>query len=104
MEKWVRTLFKRGTPQCGLAYGMIAFVFGLLFVTLGFWKTVLIAVLSAVGAFLGGVMNHEQALKNGLNKVIPHQQSTVQKANSIKDEADHSQGTENIDFKDGKEE
>lgn len=87
MEEWVRTLFKKGTPQCGLAYGVIAFVFGLLLVLIGFWKTLLIAVLCALAAFWGGVQNHEQALKNGMNKVIPHEPTALKKERKDKQHA-----------------
>lgn len=91
MEEWVKTLFKRGTPQCGLAYGIIAFVFAILLVTLGFWKTLLVAVICGLVAFLGGVKNHEQALKNGINHILPKQHTI--KSTEKSDETDNSDNT-----------
>ena len=77
MEDWVKKLFKRGTPQCGLAYGVIAFMTGLLLVLVGFWKTFFIAVLCAIGVFLGCNHNYEQAVKNGINQMLPKEKNHV---------------------------
>ncbi|NLB90340.1 MAG: DUF2273 domain-containing protein [Clostridiales bacterium] len=88
MEDWVRALFKRGTPQCGVAYGLIAFVFSLLLIFVGFWKTVLVVVICAAAVFLGANRNYEQAIKNGINKVLPENKNHSFKSSSTDQEDD----------------
>ena len=48
-------VFRIGTPECAVFCGVLAMVLGLLLLTVGFWNTVWIALLGAVGGFLGGV-------------------------------------------------
>lgn len=64
-------VFRIGTPECAVFSGALAMVLGLLLLTLGFWNTVWIALLGAVGTFLGGTKDKKQILKNVLNRVIP---------------------------------
>ena len=72
--------FKKGTPECGLAYGLITFAFGLVMYIFGFWKMVLLLLLCAIAVFLGGVSNHEQAIKDGINKMLPQEQEKKEKS------------------------
>ena len=64
-------VFKVGTPECAVFCGALAMVLGLLLLTVGFWRTLWIALLGAVGGFLGGAKDKKQILKNVLNRVIP---------------------------------
>ena len=88
MEDKIRTLFKRGTPQCGLVYGVIAFVFGLLLVAIGFWKSLLIAFICFVAVFLGANKNYEQAVKNSINRVLPEDKVIKNKPGSAQPRED----------------
>ena len=68
--------FKRGTPAFGILLGILFVVAGLLWMKLGFWRTVLLAVLFAAGYFIGAVENKTQALKDLVNRAIPEKKPT----------------------------
>ena len=68
--------FKRGTPAFGILLGILFVVAGLLWMKLGFWRTVLLAVLFAAGYFIGVVENKTQALKDVVNRAIPDKKPT----------------------------
>ena len=62
---------KNGTPAFGFLIGILFAVIGLLLITLGFWKTLLLCVLFGVGYFLGAVNNKGDFVKNTVNRIIP---------------------------------
>lgn len=66
MDKW-----KIGTPQCGAACAVLGAVLALMLLFLGFWRTVFVALLAAVGYFIGASKNKGEALKNVINKCFP---------------------------------
>ena len=68
-------VFKAGTAECAVFSGALAMALGLLLLTLGFWKTVWIALFGVAGGFLGGVKDKKQMLKNVLNRIIPDKKS-----------------------------
>lgn len=58
MEKLKQILsqvFTPGTPVSVIAWGLVGVVVAVLLLLIGFWRTLLICVCFAVGAFLGGV-------------------------------------------------
>ena len=58
MDKFKRLLaqiFEPGTPASVIVYGLVGVLVAVLFLLIGFWRTLLICVCRAVGAFLGGV-------------------------------------------------
>lgn len=63
--------FQVGTPECAILSGALAMVLGLLLLWLGFWNTLFLFLLMAVGAFLGGVKDKKQWLKNLINRLFP---------------------------------
>lgn len=75
--------FKRGTPIFGLITGCVFVLLGVLFLTIGFWKTILIAVLFAAGYFIGAVNNKSDVLKDTVNKIVPNK---TEKTINIRDE------------------
>ena len=68
-------LFQRGTPQFGLLLGLVFAVAGLLVMTVGFWKTVLLALLFAAGYYIGAVDNKSKYLKDVINRVVPEKKN-----------------------------
>ena len=64
-------IFKAGTSECAVFSAAAAMVLGLLLLTVGFWKTVWVALFGVAGGFLGGVKDKKQMLKNVLNRIIP---------------------------------
>ena len=68
---------KRGTPACGIAIGTALAALGALVMIIGFWKTLILAVLFAVGYFLGTVENKGEFMKNAANRLIPDREAKV---------------------------
>ena len=66
-----KNIFKIGTPECAVFSGAAAMVLALLFLVLGFWRTVLVALVAAAGAILGGVTDKKEWLKKLINRLVP---------------------------------
>lgn len=69
--------FKRGTPGYGILIGAALVALGALVMLIGFWKTLILAVLFAIGYFLGTVENKSEFMKNAANKLIPDKEAKV---------------------------
>lgn len=54
-KEFLRRVFTPGTVECGFGCALLGLATALLLLWLGVWKTLLIVVLVAIGAFLGGV-------------------------------------------------
>ncbi len=59
-----------GTPQCGIACAALGAVAAVLILSIGFWKTLFIVVLTLIGLFVGGVKDKNEALKGTAKKVV----------------------------------
>lgn len=70
-------IFKIGTPECAIFCCVAGVCLGLLLLTVGFWNALWIALLGAVGAFVGGAKGKKQVVKNLLNKVIPDKKTVL---------------------------
>ena len=68
---------KRGTPIYGIMIGAALVALGALVMLIGFWKTLILAVLFAIGYFLGTVENKSEFMKNAANKLIPDKEAKV---------------------------
>lgn len=68
---------KKGTPQFGLALGAALVALGALVMLIGFWKTLALCALFAVGYFLGTVENKREFMKTTANKLIPDKEVKV---------------------------
>ena len=67
----VASIFKVGTPECAVTFSVTAMILAVLYLLLGFWKTLLIAVLMALGGFLGGVKNKKEFISSRINRLFP---------------------------------
>lgn len=79
-DKWknfTQNMFKIGTPECALFFGASAMVLALLFLTVGFWETVLIAALVCVGAFIGGVKDKKEWVRKTVNRLFPPRKNVL---------------------------
>ena len=65
---------KKGTPACGLILGTVLVVLGALVMWIGFWKTLVLALLFALGYFFGAIDQKREFLKNTANKLIPEKE------------------------------
>lgn len=63
--------FRVGTPLCGILFGVVGALIALMLLFLGFWRTLLVAVLFAAGYFVGAVKNKTEVLKALINKWFP---------------------------------
>ena len=68
---------KKGTPAFGLVLGAAFVALGALVMLIGFWKTLVLALLFAAGYFLGTVENKREFMKNAANKLIPDKEVKV---------------------------
>ena len=68
---------KRGTPGFGMVIGAILVALGALVMIIGFWKTLVLAVLFGIGYFLGTVENKGEFMKNAANKLIPDKEAKM---------------------------
>ncbi len=62
---------KPGTPAGKLFYGTVFFIVGLLLTQIGFWKTILIILLTVVGVFVGAAPSLRQGISKLVNKCFP---------------------------------
>ena len=67
----IANIFTIGTSECAIFFAVAAMVLALLLLTIGFWKALLVAVLMLAGAFIGGVEDKRQWLKNVINRLFP---------------------------------
>ncbi len=63
--------FHVGTPLCGILFAALGALIALMLLFLGFWRTLLVAVLAAAGYFVGAVKNKPEVLKALINKWFP---------------------------------
>ena len=67
--------FKKGTPACGLALGTLFVLIAVLWMTIGFWKTLLLTALFALGYFLGTTENKRDLIRETANRMIPKKEA-----------------------------
>ena len=70
-ETMMQKIFKIGTPECAIFCCVIALIMGILFLSIGFWKTLLIVALLVVALFIGGVSDKKGTFKKAADKVAP---------------------------------
>lgn len=67
----IKEIFTPGTPLCALAYAALGVILATLLLTIGFWRTLLIAVFAALGALGGGIGNKRDAVRVAINRSFP---------------------------------
>lgn len=77
VEEAIKENTTTGTSKRKCFYAGAFFLTGLLLVLIGFWKTLFVAVLTAVGAFIGASDNVAESLKKAINKAFPPAQKVV---------------------------
>ena len=88
---------KKGTPACGLILGTVLVVLGALVMWIGFWKTLVLALLFALGYFLGAIDQKCEFLKNTANKLIPEKEiKVIDFKKEVKKEQEMNQAAEEI--------
>lgn len=79
-NEFTAKILQVGTAECAVFFAALAMVLALLFLALGFWRTVLIAVLVCLGLFIGGVKNKKQWLTEKINRLFPPKQNIAYRA------------------------
>lgn len=67
----IKEVFTPGTPLCALAYAALGVILATLLLTIGFWRTLFIAVFAALGALAGGIGNKRDAVRVAINRSFP---------------------------------
>ncbi len=67
----IKDIFTPGTPLCALAYAALGVILATLLLTIGFWRTLFIAVFAALGALAGGIGNKRDAVRVAINRSFP---------------------------------
>lgn len=67
----IKEIFTPGTPLCALAYAALGVILATLLLTIGFWRTLFIAVFAALGALGGGIGNKRDAVRVAINRSFP---------------------------------
>lgn len=67
----IKEIFTPGTPLCALAYAALGVILATLLLTIGFWRTLFIAVFAALGALAGGIGNKRDAVRVAINCSFP---------------------------------
>ena len=67
--------FKKGTTALGLLLGTLFVLIGVLWMALGFWRTLLLAALFGLGYFLGAADNKGELIREAANRVIPKKEA-----------------------------
>lgn len=73
----MKNKLKMGTPLMGLAIGLALVAAAVLVMLIGFWKTLLLLLLFAVGYFIGTVENKQEFIRETANKIIPAKETKV---------------------------
>ena len=73
-----------GTPQCALACAFLGAVIAVLFLTIGFWKTLFIALFVFAGLFVGGVRDKSECVRSATEAVLPRKEVKVYQAQERK--------------------
>lgn len=67
----IKEIFTPGTPLCALAYAALGVILATLLLTIGFWRTLFIAVFATLGALGGGIGNKRDAVRVAINRSFP---------------------------------
>ena len=67
--------FKKGTTALGLLLGTLFVLIGVLWMALGFWRTLLLVALFGLGYFLGAADNKGELIREAANRVIPKKEA-----------------------------
>lgn len=63
IKEFIKRVFTPGTVECAIACALLGIVVAVLLLSIGIWKTLLIVVLVALGAFLGGVKDKKAFIR-----------------------------------------
>lgn len=71
LNEMLREMLTWGTPACGAFCGVLGVLVAVLLLTIGFWKTLFVALLCVLGVFIGAVKDKSTFLKAVINRLFP---------------------------------
>lgn len=77
LEEMLKDAFKPGTARGKFCFGLVFFLLALMFVVFGFWKTLFIALLTALGVFIGSAETIGKATAKLIDKIYPPRNQKV---------------------------
>ncbi|MDD2561752.1 MAG: DUF2273 domain-containing protein [Eubacteriales bacterium] len=77
LQERLNALIKPGTTGGKVFYGTAFFIVALMFVCLGFWKTMLVLVLTAMGVLIGSADTLGKAVAKVVDRIIPPKNQKV---------------------------
>lgn len=80
MSDWMKKVTEPGTRACSVFYAVIGAVLAILLLTIGFWRTLFIAVFAAVGALVGAIRDKSAFARDTVNRVFPPKDRRVDPA------------------------
>lgn len=93
-----------GTPQCALACAFLGAVVAVLFLTIGFWKTLFIALFVFAGLFLGGVADKGECVRSVTEAILPRREVKIYQAREKKRDPQAEKSGEKTDEDEDEEE
>ena len=99
--------FKRGTPAFGVLLGVLFLSCGALVMWIGFWRTLVLAVLFAAGYFLGAVEDKSGFVKNTVDRVVPDKkEQTIDFRREVEKDQEplYPQNSDDEEIEDGEDE
>ena len=74
-EKKIRKFLQVGTLECMIFGVVLAIIVAILFMTIGFWKTLLVVAVVAVALFITGVKDKKAFVGKAVGKIAPQRDS-----------------------------
>ena len=71
LSRFFRNMFHVGTPECAIFFSVVAMVLAILLLSIGFWRTLLVAALALLGGVLGGVKDKKEWIRAKVNRLFP---------------------------------
>ncbi len=93
-----------GTPQCALACAFLGAAVAVLFLTIGFWKTLFIALFVFAGLFVGGVGNKGECVRSVTEAILPRREVRIYQARENKRDSRTEETGEKTDEDEDEEE
>jgi uncharacterized membrane protein len=69
MNEHIRKMIEPGSPQAVLFFGILGLCIALLFLLLGFWRTVLLILCCLSGCLIGGIKDKAGILRRLANRL-----------------------------------
>lgn len=77
-HEFFKNMLTWGTRECGLMCGVIGVIVGILMLTIGFWKVLLVCAFALIGMFIGGTKNKMAFVKHIVGKLVPENKDPLE--------------------------